>query len=49
MTQEYILAAARMVSGERPVSLAFGGADHKTLFIAAHSSLYSVHFKHSGR
>ena len=27
---------------ERPVQLAFGGADHKTLFIAARTSLYAV-------
>ncbi len=27
---------------ERPVQLLFGGADHKTLFIAARTSLYSV-------
>jgi len=27
---------------ERPLQLAFGGADHKTLFIAARTSLYAV-------
>jgi hypothetical protein len=30
---------------ERPVQLMFGGADHKTLFIAARTSLYSVRMK----
>jgi sugar lactone lactonase YvrE len=34
---------------ERPVQLVFGGADHKTLFIAARTSLYSVRMKNSGR
>ncbi len=34
---------------ERPVQLIFGGADHKTLFIAARTSLYSLHMKYSGR
>ncbi len=34
---------------ERPVQLVFGGADHKTLFIAARTSLYSVRTKYSGR
>jgi sugar lactone lactonase YvrE len=34
---------------ERPVQLVFGGADHKTLFIAARTSLYSVRMKYSGR
>ena len=33
---------------ERPVQLVFGDADHKTLFIAARTSLYSVRMKHSG-
>ena len=33
---------------ERPVQLVFGGADHKTLFIAARTSLFSVRMKHSG-
>jgi sugar lactone lactonase YvrE len=33
---------------ERPVQLVFGGADHKTLFIAARTSLYSVRMKYSG-
>jgi sugar lactone lactonase YvrE len=33
---------------ERPVQLAFGGADHKTLFIAARTSLYSVRMKYPG-
>ena len=27
---------------ERPLQLVFGGADHKTLFIAARTSLYAV-------
>jgi Pectate lyase superfamily protein/SMP-30/Gluconolactonase/LRE-like region len=34
---------------ERPSQLLFGGADRKTLFIAARSSLYSVHTRFSGR
>jgi sugar lactone lactonase YvrE len=34
---------------ERPVQLVFGGADHKTLFIAARTSLYSVRTRYSGR
>jgi sugar lactone lactonase YvrE len=34
---------------ERPVQLMFGGADHKTLFIAARTSLYSVRMKYPGR
>ena len=33
---------------ERPVQLVFGGDDHKTLFIAARSSLYSVRMKYPG-
>jgi sugar lactone lactonase YvrE len=34
---------------ERPVQLVFGGADHKMLFIAARTSLYSVRMKYSGK
>jgi len=34
---------------ERPVSLAFGGADKKTLFIGARSSLYSLRTVAAGR
>ena len=34
---------------ERPSQLLFGGADHKTLFIAARSSLYAVRLRFSGR
>lgn len=30
---------------ERPSSLSFGGKDNKTLFIAAHSSLYSIELR----
>ncbi len=33
---------------ERPVQLVFGGADHKTLFIPARTSLYAVRMKYSG-
>jgi sugar lactone lactonase YvrE len=33
---------------ERPVQLMFGGADRKTLFIAARTSLYSVRMKYPG-
>lgn len=34
---------------QRPISLAFGGKDHKTLFITARSSLYSVRTKFGGQ
>jgi sugar lactone lactonase YvrE len=34
---------------ERPGSLAFGGADWRTLFIAARTSLYSIRTKTQGR
>ena len=34
---------------QRPGSLAFGGADRRTLFIAARTSLYSIRTKASGR
>jgi len=34
---------------ERPSQLLFGGADKKTLFIAARSSLYSIQMRYSGR
>ncbi len=34
---------------ERPSQLLFGGTDHKTLFIAARSSLYSVQLQYAGR
>jgi Pectate lyase superfamily protein/SMP-30/Gluconolactonase/LRE-like region len=34
---------------ERPSQLLFGGADHKTLFVAARSSLYAVQMKYAGR
>jgi hypothetical protein len=34
---------------ERPAQLLFGGADRKTLFVAARSSLYSVHLRYAGR
>ena len=34
---------------ERPIQLMFGGADHKTLFIAARTSLYSVRMKNAGK
>ena len=33
---------------ERPTQVMFGGADYKTLFIAARSSLYSVRMKYPG-
>ena len=33
---------------ERPIQLAFGGADHKTLFIAARTSLYSIRMQYPG-
>jgi sugar lactone lactonase YvrE len=33
---------------ERPLQLLFGGAGHKTLFIAARTSLYSVQMNYSG-
>jgi SMP-30/Gluconolactonase/LRE-like region len=34
---------------ERPVQLVFGGEDHKTLFIAARTSLYAVRARYWGR
>jgi sugar lactone lactonase YvrE len=34
---------------ERPLQLVFGGADHKTLFIPARTSLYSVRMRYPGR
>jgi sugar lactone lactonase YvrE len=34
---------------ERPIQLVFGGEDHKTLFIAARTALYSVRTHYSGR
>jgi hypothetical protein len=34
---------------ERPLQLLFGGAGHKTLFIAARTSVYSVQMNYSGR
>lgn len=33
---------------ERPVQMIFGGVDHRTLFIAARSSLYSVQLRPNG-
>jgi sugar lactone lactonase YvrE len=33
---------------ERPIQLLFGGPDHRTLFIAARSTLYSVHTRYPG-
>lgn len=30
---------------ERPIQLVFGGADHRTLFIATRTSLYSLHLR----
>jgi hypothetical protein len=34
---------------ERPVQLVFGGADRRTLFVPARTSLYSVRTRHPGR
>ena len=34
---------------ERPIQLAFGGRDGRTLFIAARTSLYAVRTKNAGR
>lgn len=34
---------------ERPASLAFGGEDGRSLFIAARSSLYRIQLKQAGR
>ena len=34
---------------QRPIQLVFGGDDHKTLFVAARTSLYSVRMKFPGR
>jgi len=36
-------------SPERPIQLAFGGKDGRTLFIAARSSLYGVRTRAPGR
>jgi sugar lactone lactonase YvrE len=33
---------------ERPIDLAFGGPDHRTLFILTHASLYAVQTKFAG-
>ncbi len=34
---------------ERPLQVAFGGSDGRTLFIPARTSLYSVRTRYSGR
>jgi sugar lactone lactonase YvrE len=34
---------------ERPLQLVFGGADRRTLFIPARTSLYSVRMRYAGR
>ncbi len=34
---------------ERPLQLVFGGADHRTLFVPARTSLYSVRTRYPGR
>ena len=34
---------------ERPTSLCFGGADHRTLFIGARSSIYAIRTSQSGK
>ena len=34
---------------ERPLQLVFGGADRRTLFIPARTSLYSVRTRYPGR
>jgi sugar lactone lactonase YvrE len=34
---------------ERPSQIVFGGPDHKTMFIAARSSLYSVRLRYVGK
>ena len=52
--QIYIFNAAGKLVGtidvpERPSQLLFGGADRKTLFIAARSSLYAVQLRYAGR
>jgi sugar lactone lactonase YvrE len=52
--QIYIYSPAGQLLGtidvpERPSQLLFGGADRKTLFIAARSSLYSVQTRYGGR
>jgi sugar lactone lactonase YvrE len=47
------LAAGRMIDTvevpERPVGLAFGGEDGKTMFIAARTSLYAVRTQFAGK
>jgi len=52
--QVYVYDAAGKPVGaievpERPVQLAFGGSDGKTLFIAARTSLYAVRMRYPGR
>ncbi len=52
--QIYIYNASGILIGtinvpERPTQLLFGGADRKSLFIAARTSLYSVQLKNPGR
>ncbi|HEY4299779.1 MAG TPA: glycosyl hydrolase family 28-related protein [Candidatus Didemnitutus sp.] len=34
---------------ERPSALAFGGADRRTLYVAARTSLYAIHWRNHGR
>ena len=34
---------------ERPSSLAFGGTDHRTLYVGARSGLYAIQTKAAGR
>jgi sugar lactone lactonase YvrE len=42
--QLYVYNSAGKQTGmvERPSSLAFGGSDHRTLYIGARASLYSI-------
>jgi gluconolactonase len=37
-----------IVTSEKPANLAFGGADMKTLFLAAHTGLYQIRLKIAG-
>ena len=53
-SQVYIYDRAGKQTGileipERPTSLCFGGADHRTLFIGARSSIYAIRTNQSGK
>lgn len=39
----------KIVTPERPANMAWGGADGKTLYLTAHSSLYKIHVNTGGK